>query len=71
MFLQVCSGGSGEMHVCMCMNASAYPWRALKLFGVHVRELADLTTGGKADKNKFNFAESCVTASALKPLTLL
>lgn len=43
----------------------------LKLFGVHVGELADLTVSGKADKNNFNFAEFWVTVSGLKPLTLL
>ena len=47
------------------------PLERLKLFGVHVGELADLTVGGKADKNNFNFVESQVTVSGLKPLTLL
>ena len=30
-------------------------------------ELADLTVGGKAEKNIFNFVESEVTVSGLKP----
>lgn len=47
-------------HICL-------PLETLKLFGVHVGELADLTVDGKA--GKIQIVESWVTVSGLKPLT--
>lgn len=55
------------MHVCEHIYLAL---ERLHLFGVRVGKLADPTAGGKAYKNNFNFVESWVTVSGLKPLPL-